>query len=168
VWGDIGKDRFTIEAPIGRHPSQRKRMAVLPGRLGRPGVRAATTEVLVKQRLGGAAAVEARLVTGRTHQIRVHMAHVGHPLIGDPVYGGRRGKQELKELPESLRSAILGLTGQALHAASLSFVHHRTGRRLRFSRPMPEDMRLILRGFENLPAKEGAAKAAQNLRRTRV
>jgi 23S rRNA pseudouridine1911/1915/1917 synthase len=168
VWGDLGKDRFTIEAPIGRHPSQRKRMAALPDRLGRPGVRAAVTEVTARRRFGPATLVQARLVTGRTHQIRVHMAHIGHPLIGDPVYGGRRGKRQLTQLDEPLRGGIAALSGQALHAASLSFLHPRTGERLHFSTPIPRDMALVVRCFENAGPQEGERRAPQNMRRARA
>jgi 23S rRNA pseudouridine1911/1915/1917 synthase len=96
------------------------------------------------------------------------MAHIGHPLIGDPVYGGRRGKQQLSQLDEPLRSAILALSGQALHAASLSFLHHRTGQRLHFSTPIPRDMALVVRCFENAGPQEGERRAPQNMRRARA
>jgi len=165
VWGKIAQDRVVIEAPIGRHPTQRKSMAVLPDRFGRPGVREATTEVFVKRRFGRVTLIEARLLTGRTHQIRVHMAHIGRPVLGDPVYGGRRGRQELKGLDEPLRAAICALKGQALHAAWLSFDHPRTGRRMEFSSPLPEDMAAILWCLENQSPQEGKRGAAQKLRR---
>lgn len=117
VRGTVRSDRERITAPIGRHPVHRTRMAVVPR--GRPAV----THVTVVERLGGATLVECRLETGRTHQIRVHLRHLGHPVLGDPVYGG----------------APAGIARQALHAARLEFTHPRTGERIVCTAPLPED-----------------------------
>ncbi|MBQ9347849.1 MAG: hypothetical protein IJT94_11035, partial [Oscillibacter sp.] len=115
VVGNLREDAGTVDAPVGRSRTDRKRMAVYPpappGADLQPGVRNAVTHWRVVERLRGGTDVECRLETGRTHQIRVHMAHLGHPVLGDPVYG----------------RAVQGLTGQCLHAAGLRFLHPRTG-----------------------------------------
>jgi 23S rRNA pseudouridine1911/1915/1917 synthase len=90
-----------------------------------------------------AALLECRLETGRTHQIRVHMAHAGHGLLGDPLYGGRR-KLPAKSLPEGAVEAVDGFSRQALHAATLGFEHPVTGEWMRFEAPLPEDMEALL------------------------
>jgi 23S rRNA pseudouridine1911/1915/1917 synthase len=123
-----------IESWIGRSDADRKKMAVQ--REGR-GKRAVTHYRMV-QSLRGAALVECRLETGRTHQVRVHMAHIGHPLIGDPVYA--RGKKGFKSILETL-----GFARQALHAQSLGFIHPVTGADLSFESPIPADMQELLR-----------------------
>ena len=145
-WGDIRQGELTVDAPIGRHPTERKRMAVLPDRVGRPGVRRAVTQIKARERFGGVTLAEARLVTGRTHQVRVHLAHLGHPVVGDPTYGGRRGKREMAGLRPDVREAVERLQGQALHAFRLSFEHPGTGDRMTFTSDPPHEMaRLILR-----------------------
>ncbi len=118
VYGNIRQDTGTIEAPIGRDPRDRKRMAVTPGQGKR-----ACTHWQVLERFGRFTLLACRLETGRTHQIRVHMAHIGHPLAGDPVYGPR--------------SVIRDLQGQCLHAKELGFRHPVTGQELRFDSPLP-------------------------------
>ena len=120
-----------IDAPVGRDARARTRMAVT--HRGKP----ARTTYRVLERFGRAALVECRLETGRTHQVRVHMASIGHPLIGDPVYG-RAGKSHGKLLKD------LDFHRQALHAAELGFTHPVTKRRLSFSSPMPPDMQELL------------------------
>jgi 23S rRNA pseudouridine1911/1915/1917 synthase len=117
-----------IEGGIGRHPGDRKRMTVLI-----EGGKPAVTRVRVLERLPGAAFVECRLETGRTHQIRVHMSFAGHPLVGDPVYGRRRAAGAFGEFPR-----------QALHAASLGFVHPVSGEAMRFESALPADMEALL------------------------
>ncbi|MDI3269260.1 MAG: RluA family pseudouridine synthase [Bacillota bacterium] len=130
VKGHPPVEEGTIEAPIGRDLSDRKRMAV------RPGGKAAVTRFAVKETFPHHALLECRLETGRTHQIRVHLAYMGNPIVGDPVYG-----------PPSLRPGMpeaLGLSGQALHALRLELRHPRTGEMMTFEAPLPEDMAAAL------------------------
>lgn len=122
VCGTIAEDRGEIRAPIGRHPMERKKMAVVPGG------KEARTLFRVVERFPAHTLVECRLKTGRTHQIRVHMAYIGHPLLGDPKYG--------RKMPD--------IAGQALHSCELSFTHPRTKERMTFAAEMPEDMKAIL------------------------
>lgn len=124
-----------VEAAIARHPKDRKRMAVVPPTRGRHAV----THYRTAERLGGAAVLECRLETGRTHQIRVHLSHVGHPLIGDPVYGRGAGAR-LSKLSARGRDAARRFPRQALHAATLGFEHPVTGVPLSFSAPTPDDL----------------------------
>ena len=113
VIGGFKEDRGTVDAPIGRHPTDRKKMAIVPeGRI-------AVTHWQVLQPLRGATLIECRLTTGRTHQIRVHMASIGHPVLGDPVYGPKR-------------SPFPVTGGQLLHAYRIGFVHPRTGEEMIF------------------------------------
>jgi len=141
VWGSPRAASGVIEGAIGRDPRRRQRMAVVM-RGGKP----ARTRWRLRERFGAAALLEATLDTGRTHQIRVHLAHAGLPVVGDPVYGGR-GKSQLNagEGERSLRAALLaGLPRQALHATELEFPHPITGEALRFASPPPEDFRVAL------------------------
>lgn len=117
-----------IDAPIGRHPVQRTRMAVVDG------ARAALTRYTVLEKLAAATLVECRLATGRTHQIRVHMAHIGHPLVGDPVYGPRRVGDPL----------LAGFGRQALHAFRLGLVHPESGAAMEWFSPLPGDFGALL------------------------
>ena len=119
VHGGFRADSGTVDAPIGRHPTDRKRMAVTE-----KNSRRAVTHWEVIERYAGYTHIRCRLETGRTHQIRVHMAHIGHPLLGDPVYGA--GKSEK------------GLEGQCLHARTLKFIHPRTGERVELTSPLPD------------------------------
>ena len=128
VIGNLRDDEGFVDAPIGRHPTDRKRMAVVPGG------REARTNWRVLERLRGATLIEARLTTGRTHQIRVHMASIGHPVLGDPVYG-----------PKKSPYPVAG--GQLLHAFQIGFVHPVTGEEMRFTAP-PEPR--FLEWFEKL------------------
>ncbi|MFI5314789.1 MAG: RluA family pseudouridine synthase [Myxococcota bacterium] len=114
----------SVEAAIGRHPTDRKRMSTRARR-----GRAAVTHYRVEERLRGATLLRVRLETGRTHQVRVHLASIGLSLLGDPVYGGGRA-----------RGSELGLTRQALHAAVLGFTHPGTAAALRFESPLPADL----------------------------
>ena len=124
--GALREDAGTVDAPIGRHPVDRKKMAVDP-RNGRPAV----THWSVLGRYPGYTHVECRLETGRTHQIRVHMAYLGHPLLGDTVYGSK------KPWP--------GLAGQCLHAGKLRFIHPSTGLPLELTCPRPDWFERVLR-----------------------
>ncbi len=126
----------TVEAPIGRHPVDRKRMAVTPG--GKPAV----THYRVVRRFRAHTHLTVRLETGRTHQIRVHLAHSHYPLLGDPVYGGRpRLPPGMAEAPAAV---LRGFRRQALHAARLALDHPAQGERLEWLAPLPADMRALL------------------------
>jgi 23S rRNA pseudouridine1911/1915/1917 synthase len=129
VHGVPSRAQGTVRTSIGRSDSDRKKMAVVSESRGK----SAVTHYSVKTALDRAALVECRLETGRTHQVRVHMSHIGHPLLGDPVYA--RGQNRHRELLTSL-----GFHRQALHAAQLGFIHPVDGTDLEFSSPMPGDM----------------------------
>jgi 23S rRNA pseudouridine1911/1915/1917 synthase len=135
AWGLPAPLSGRIEGAIGRHPMDRKRMAVVT----RGGKQAATLYAV--ERAWGAACclVRLKLLTGRTHQIRVHLAEIGHPVVGDPVYL-RRTPASARLLPEKARAALLGFPRQALHAETLGFRHPVTGEALEFRAPMPPDM----------------------------
>jgi 23S rRNA pseudouridine1911/1915/1917 synthase len=135
----VGTDgAIRIATRLARHKTDRQRQAVRF-----EGGRHAVTHLRVEEAFAGAVArVSCRLETGRTHQIRVHMAHIGHGLVGDPVYGGRRRVSE-KALGPAAR-AVAAFPRQALHAATLGFVHPVTGAALSFSAPLPEDMARLL------------------------
>jgi len=126
----------TVDAPIGRHRRERTKMAVVDG--GRP----ARTHYRVLERFRAHTHVEVELETGRTHQIRVHMAHIRAPLLGDPTYGGR---PRLPPAPsEELKVALQGFRRQALHASRLAFVHPISGVALSFESPLPADFERLL------------------------
>jgi len=132
IFGHVAEEG-QIAASIGRHPADRKKMSTRP-RKGRE----ARTSWKVLKRFGHFDLVELRLDTGRTHQIRVHLSSLGHPLLGDPLYGGRRRLASVEPLP--LRQGLQKLRRQALHAVSLGFVHPATGARLDFFSPLPVDL----------------------------
>ncbi|MCX7890619.1 MAG: RluA family pseudouridine synthase [Rhodobacteraceae bacterium] len=143
-----------IATGLARHRTDRQRQAVTEG--GRPAV----TRLRVLSRFGrppAVALVECRLETGRTHQIRVHLAHVGHGLVGDPVYGGRR-RAPAAALGAAAAAAVNAFPRQALHAATLGFVHPVTGAALHFAAPLPADMAALVRVLE--AAGDGGAGAA--------
>ena len=149
VWGvPQRRSQGTVDAPLGR-AADRVRRAVVPA--GRDDARHAVTHYQVEQRFGDAAAalIECRLETGRTHQIRVHMAHIGHPVVGDPDYG-RAFRTKADRLPEPLREAVLGFRRQALHAGHLAFRHPTTHIKLAFDAPMPADMLMLVASFRAL------------------
>ncbi|GLR11592.1 ribosomal large subunit pseudouridine synthase D [Chitinimonas prasina] len=123
----------TVDAPIGRDPRNRLKMAVVGN--GKP----ALTHYSVLERYARHTLVECRLETGRTHQIRVHMAHLHHPLAADPVYGGKPGSQ-----PPAVAAALAALNRQALHAARLSLVHPETGSSPVWESPLPDDMQQLI------------------------
>lgn len=126
----------TIDLPIGRHGSDRKRFAVRPD--GKPAV----THYRIAERFQAHTLVEVQLETGRTHQIRVHMAHIGHPLVGDPVYGGR-ARLPQGASPE-LIAALQGFKRQALHAGSLGIDHPETESYMEWESPLPSDFEALL------------------------
>ena len=130
----------TVNAPLGRHPKDRIRMAVVNG--GKPSV----THYRVIQRYSGFSLLQVTLETGRTHQIRVHMAHVGYPPIGDRLYGGRR--RIPPGLSEEMIATIQQFPRQALHAKTLSFSHPEDGSPCSFEAPLPSDLRQLLRALE--------------------
>jgi 23S rRNA pseudouridine1911/1915/1917 synthase len=146
LWGVPRFQNATVDAPIGRHPTDRKKMAVItdPRYTARP----AQTELAICETFQGVFALaEARLQTGRTHQIRVHCAYIQHPVVGDPVYGGLRnipGSAFPADRRAALERALAALNGQALHAYSLAFTHPRTGARLAFTAPLPPPMQTLL------------------------
>ena len=145
VWGAPRPASGRIEGAIGRSPRDRKKMAVL-----RRGGRAAATRYRTIRAFGTVASlVECRLETGRTHQIRVHMAHLGHPLVGDPVYGRARHRTA-PDLPAGARRMLDGFRRQALHAAVLGFDHPAGGRRLRFEAPIPAEFANLLNSLEEI------------------
>ncbi|MEN6519765.1 MAG: RluA family pseudouridine synthase [Armatimonadota bacterium] len=142
VWGDTKFEKAVVDAPIGRHPGDRKKMAVVMNGQARPAV----TDLRVMERLSGFTLLEASLRTGRTHQIRVHCAYIGHPVVGDPVYCGRRhppGRFGPKDRLEFER-LVETLKGQALHAYRLSFDHPRTGEPMSFETPIPDNMASLI------------------------
>lgn len=130
-----------IEAPVGRHPQKRIKMAVVPG--GRP----ARTRYRVLRYFRSHSLVEATLDTGRTHQIRVHFQHLGHPVAADPLYGGKKGE--------------LGFPAQALHALRLSLRHPRSGERLEFVAPLPQDWREALARLKKEARGESAPSGSR-------
>jgi len=137
-----------IVGAIGRNPHDRKKMAVVTR-----GGKAAVTHYRVRRSFGAAASlVECRLETGRTHQIRVHMAHIGHPVIGDPAYTGRARPRGKAALAPSLRDMFGAFGRQALHAAVLGFTHPATGEHRRFEAPPPADFAALERGLAAVPA----------------
>ena len=126
VVGNFREETGTVDAPIARHRTDRKRMAVAADG------RRAVTHWKVLERYPGYTHIQCSLETGRTHQIRVHMAYIGHPVLGDPVYGGKRKEN-------------FGLTGQCLHARKLAFQHPRTGERMEVECPLPDYFQEVLR-----------------------
>lgn len=124
VNGNIKEDSGTVDAPIGRSPKDRKKMAVVPDG------RSAVTDFTVLERFGAYTLVRCKLRTGRTHQIRVHMKHIGHSVVGDKAYG--------------IKNERFTLSGQLLHAKEISFIHPETGETMTFSCPLPEDFSSVL------------------------
>jgi 23S rRNA pseudouridine1911/1915/1917 synthase len=135
-------ERASVDAPIGRHPTDRKRMAVIPPGSSRTH-REARTDLRVLERFSGFTLLDARLQTGRTHQIRVHCAYIKLPVVGDESYGPRSPERE-PHLSSELRAALAGLEGQALHAYRLSLTHPRSGERLQWLASPPPDFRQLL------------------------
>jgi 23S rRNA pseudouridine1911/1915/1917 synthase len=139
----------TVDAPIDRHPTDRVRMAI------RDGGRDAVTHYRVIRRFRAHTHVRVQLETGRTHQIRVHLTHIGYPLVGDKVYGGRLALP--KGVSEDLRQALRGFPRQALHAARLQLEHPVTGKSLEVASPLPQDMVQLLARLADDSAAVGSA-----------
>jgi len=129
VHGNLKVDEGIVDAPVGRHPQDRKKMCI-----NHQNGKHAVTHYKVLNRFNGYTHIECRLETGRTHQIRVHMSSIGHPLLGDAVYGPAKCPFKLQ--------------GQTLHAGILGFVHPRTGEYLEFEAPLPEYFTKLIRGFQ--------------------
>ncbi len=142
VWGEPRREHFSIQAAIGRKPSERKQMAVstAPGRHARE----AQTEIEVLEKFGEISLVEARLATGRTHQVRVHLSFVGHPLVGDRTYGLRLARGSSVLLDQHTRILVDALPGQALHSWRLAFPHPISGEPLEFRADPPEHFARLL------------------------
>ena len=134
VCGEVPRDAGEIHAAIARHPTHRKRMAVQDDSDGR----AAHTSYRVLEKLKCATYVEVQIHTGRTHQVRVHFQHLGHPVVGDDTYGSTKNKR-LKELANYAAPRVL------LHAKNLNFIHPRTQKPLKVSAPLPDDFKLALK-----------------------
>lgn len=132
VYGKPKSDAGTIDKPIGRDPRNRKRMGVVSGG------RRAVTDWQVLERFGSVSLLLCTLRTGRTHQIRVHLKSIGHPVVGDPLYSGPQWKGVTEQ---HVRKALAALGRQALHATRLAFPHPRSGEQLAFESPMPDDMK---------------------------
>ncbi len=140
VWGTFKETSGTIEAELGRSKSDRKKIAVVLGG------KHAITEYEVIERFAYLTLVRLRLRTGRTHQIRVHLAHINHPVFGDPTYHGRRivaGPGTVQQKAE-VHALLQLISRQALHAKTLEFTHPKTGKRLSFDSPLPADISAVL------------------------
>ena len=134
VYGGFAQDEGFVESNLGRSKTDRKKMAVYPA--SEPHTKYAYTGYKVLERLGEFTMLECRLKTGRTHQIRVHMAYIGHPILGDTVYGSKK--------------AVPGLQGQCLHAVGLRFLHPRTGEMVELSCPLPEEFERQLKKYRGM------------------
>jgi 23S rRNA pseudouridine1911/1915/1917 synthase len=150
VWGEVQAGR-RIDAAIGRDTVHRKRMSTRARR-----ARKAVTRITRTERLGGVTLAQVAILTGRTHQIRVHLSAIGHPIVGDPVYGGVR-----RRLSPSLK-AIASLNRPFLHAAMLAFTHPRDGSSLRLDCPLPPDLEQVLERLRRSVAHETAGADPEN------
>ena len=142
VHGNIKEEAGIIKGDIGRHPTDRKKMAIVREN-GKPAV----THFKVLERFGDYTLIECRLETGRTHQIRVHMTSIGHPLVNDPKYGPKK-------------PSPFAIEGQALHSLTLTLTHPGTGEPMTFTAPLPADMQRILTGLRDRLAKDRRKAAA--------
>lgn len=150
VWG-APQDEGSIDAPIGRNPRDRKKMAV------RSGGRRAVTHFTAVERFSFLSLLEVRLETGRTHQIRVHLQHLGHAVFGDPTYGGRAQVGGIRAEYRARARSLLGLIDrQALHARWLAFQHPTTGEALEFESPLPADLARLVEAARGVDPRVGA------------
>ncbi|OYD17284.1 hypothetical protein CH333_01420 [candidate division WOR-3 bacterium JGI_Cruoil_03_44_89] len=136
AWGDFELKKGVIDAPLGRYTLDRKKMAVTPLLS-----RSAKTHYEVIEKFGYITYISLSLETGRTHQIRVHLEHIGHPVVGDPAYGGRR-RYPYVDI-DSFKEIMSIIKRQALHARALTFRHPRSGREMKFEAPLPQDMQYL-------------------------
>jgi 23S rRNA pseudouridine1911/1915/1917 synthase len=160
VWGAFVADSGTIEAPLARHPHMREKMAVVGAARGR----SAVTHWRVREALGPATLVACRLETGRTHQIRVHLMHFGHPLLGDSVYGAGF-KTKAARLDPASREALRALGRQALHATTLGFEHPITGEAFLLRSPPPEDFAALLKALRTTSGTQEVGWARANMKK---
>ncbi|MDZ4202614.1 MAG: 23S rRNA pseudouridine(1911/1915/1917) synthase RluD [Gallionella sp.] len=144
VWGELRRDGV-VDAPIGRHPTQRVKMAVVED--GKPAV----THYHIEKNFPACTLLRCRLETGRTHQIRVHLAHTGHPLVGDSVY-----IKGVQRCPPQLRELLHGFPRQALHATRLALEHPLSGERMEWHAPLPEDFAQLLQQLRESEHEEAA------------
>ena len=151
VWGALKRNTGTVDAPLGRSSKNRMKRSVV--KIYGPDSRHAVTHYTVKKHMDGSgdgitnvSLVECMLETGRTHQIRVHMAHLGHPLLGDQDYG-KHYQTKINTLEPKPKAALEKLQRQALHATLLGFEHPVSGEHLRFEAPLPDDLRVVLESF---------------------
>ncbi len=153
AWGVFSEDEGTIEGNIGRSTRDRKIMAVLK-RDGKP----ARTDYTVLERFEFATLIRCKLHTGRTHQIRVHCAHIGHPLFGDPTYGGREvhAGPRTRRHRQTVKNLLELMPRQALHARTLGFMHPGKNAQMDFESPLPADMNALLERLRNLPGADSA------------
>jgi len=150
VYGIPREGAGSLDNPIGRHPVDRKKMSVTTHT-----PRSALTLWRLLESFSGACLLELDIRTGRTHQIRVHCKSMGHPVIGDPVYGNRGDKKRLASVSPDLGRAIMALDRQMLHAWQLSFNHPVTGERMTMEAPMPSDMTRLIDRFREVSSKIG-------------
>ena len=147
VWGVLDARGGAVDAPLGRHPRHREKMAVVAAEAGREAV----THWRLLEALGPASLIACRLETGRTHQTRVHLAHIGHPLLGDSVYGAGF-KTKAAQLSPDARAALDALGRQALHAATLGFEHPITGEPVSFDSDLPDDFSHLVKALRKAAA----------------
>jgi len=161
VWGAPDRPRGVIDAPIARSRHNRTRMSVSRAGDARHAVTHYAVREIFRDESGVpiASFIELELETGRTHQIRVHLAHAGHPVLGDPVYGSGF-KSSAKRLNEKAQAALAKLDRQALHAAGLGFEHPVTGKRLSFESPLPADFSAVLEALRGPAVKRPAGRRA--------
>ena len=144
VHGEIKSDSGTISLPVGRHPVARKRMSTVS-----PKSRSAETSWRIRERFSAASLLDLNLKTGRTHQIRVHCGAIGHPIVGDAVYGGRRARKA-KGSSNDVSNVLGAVTRQMLHARHLKFVHPATETSVAFESPIPQDMQAVIDALRRL------------------
>ena len=141
VHGDVKQEKGTIQKPLGRHPSDRKKMSVHSRK-----PRTATTIWQVKERFDGFTLLLLQILTGRTHQIRVHMSSENHPIVGDPVYGTRTANRKIRQARDKA-ALIHKVTRQMLHAYRIQLQHPHTEEMMEFEAPVPEDMQVLVDGL---------------------